>query len=144
MPWMKRQRYKKDIGLKDEYTEIFLKDRKRSAYFEQILLLNKNSGLDLSYIADQIVNKNLDLKYQSPQKLLNALSVEKNKTYASSKEIKNAADSVLKENTKAIEDLKNGKIQILGYLIGSIQKKLNGKGNINEIRRYIENALMEN
>ena len=144
MPWMKRQRYKKDIGLKDEYTEIFLKDRKRSAYFEQILLLNKNSGLDLSYIADQIVNKNLDLKYQSPQKLLNALSVEKNKTYASSKEIKNAADSVLKENTKAIEDLKNGKIQILGYLIGSIQKKLNGKGNINEIRRYIENALTEN
>ena len=144
MPWMKRQRYKEDIGLKDEYTEIFLKDRKRSAYFEQILLLNKNSGLDLSYIADQIVNKNLDLKYQSPQKLLNALSVEKNKTYASSKEIKNAADSVLKENTKAIEDLKNGKIQILGYLIGSIQKKLNGKGNINEIRRYIENALMEN
>jgi len=144
MPWMKRQRYKEDIGLKDEYTEIFLKDRKRSAYFEQILLLNKNSGLDLSYIADQIVNKNLDLKYQSPQKLLNALSVEKNKSYASSKEIKNAADSVLKENTKAIEDLKNGKIQILGYLIGSIQKKLNGKGNINEIRRYIENALTEN
>lgn len=141
MPWIKRRRYKKDLGLKDEYTEIFIKDRKRSEYFEQVLLLIKNSGLDISYIVDQIVNKNLDLKYESPEKLLNALREDKNRTYAGSDELIDASDSVLKENTKAIEDLKSGKVQIMGFLIGSIQKKLNGKGNINEIRTYIEDVL---
>ena len=143
MPWVKRLRYKKVIDLKDEYTEIFIKDRKRSEYFERVLLLNKNIGLDISYIADQMVNKNLDHKYKTPEKLLNVLNEEKNRTYASGNELVNAVKSVLKENTKALEDLKSGKVQIMGFLIGSIQKKLNGKGNINEIRKYIEGALSE-
>jgi len=57
--------------------------------------------------------------------------------YASTRRVDLAVKEVIRENAKAYEDYKNGKGQILGFLIGQVQKKLKGRGDIGKIRKII-------
>ena len=43
--------------------------------------------------------------------------------------INSLIDEVLNENTKAIEDYKNGRTNMLDYLVGQVMKKSKGKAN---------------
>jgi Asp-tRNA(Asn)/Glu-tRNA(Gln) amidotransferase B subunit len=51
--------------------------------------------------------------------------------------VEDAVRMVLSENKKAIVDYQNGKGQVIGYLIGQVQKKLMGKGEIKTVNEEL-------
>jgi len=65
LPWERRERYKKDYGIDDEATEIFVNNEKLGIYFEQVIddfendknLIKKTSNLLTSYIVGLLREK---------------------------------------------------------------------------------------
>ena len=57
--------------------------------------------------------------------------------------IEKIVDQVLQENQKAVEDLKNGKTNVLGWLMGQVMKLSQGKANPKEASAILNKKLAE-
>lgn len=123
LPSQKRKRFEETYQLPKNYIEILISDIERADYFEKAVKTVKD--FSPKAIADLIINKKFDIA-----KILKLTKVE----YADKSEVERAVRNVIEENKKAYQDYKNGKGQILGFLIGQVQKKLKGKGNVEIIR----------
>ncbi len=128
LPQEKRLRFKNSYQLPVDYVEILVTDSKRAEYFEKVVELSKDVSPKI--VADLIINKKMDKDYEEPQGLAAKILKTLNISYSSEEETQKAFKEVLAENSAVYEEYKNGKTQIFGYLVGVIQKKLNGKGNI--------------
>ena len=135
LPNEKRKRFKEEFKLPEDYVEILITDIARSNYFEDAVKLAKD--FSPKTIADLMINKKMDINFPEPQGLVAKLVELTKVEYASEEETERAIRNVIEENKKAYEDFKNGKEQVLGFLIGQIQKKLRGKGNVQKIRKEL-------
>jgi len=111
------------IDLSKEYIEILASDLNRADYFEKAVQLAPDLA---KAIADLMINKNLDKEYPEPaglvKKILEITKVE----YASEEDHMLAIQQVVIANHSVVTSYKNGKGQVIGFLIGQVQKKLNG------------------
>ena len=126
LPKQKRERLKKTYRLPNAYIEILVGDSKKADYFESAVAQIKN--VSPKTIADLIINRKLDI-----QKISKLTKVE----YVSTRRVECAVKEVIGENFKAREDYKKGKSQVIGFLIGQVQKKLKGKGDIKLISKFL-------
>ncbi len=55
--------------------------------------------------------------------------------------IKSAVEKVLKENTNAVADWRNGKKQVFGNIVGLAMKELGGRGDPKIINNFVEKLL---
>lgn len=134
----------------NEYTlsyydaEILTRDLLTAKYFEEAVILGKKDNILPKQIANFIINKKINPKKTSITKLINDVTSSSKIDDYNEEELKKIIDNTIKENQKAIIDYKNGKEQVLMFLIGQVVKKLNKKINIeiikNELERRIKNA----
>lgn len=94
-------------------------------------------------IADVMVNKKLDSQFPEPGSLVKKIVELTSVEYASVEEVENAVKSVLMENERAVVDYKNGKGEVVGFLMGMAQKKLKGKGNPSVVRDKLLEKLQK-
>jgi aspartyl-tRNA(Asn)/glutamyl-tRNA(Gln) amidotransferase subunit B len=141
LPDAKRVRFVKEFGISEYFINILVADKVRAEYFEEAAKLASKHNMKANTIADLMVNKNLDSKYEEPELMVKKLVELTKKDMASEKEIKNAIDEVISEQEKAVEDFKSGKTQVIGYLIGQVQRKLKGNGDPNILRKVLQEVL---
>jgi aspartyl-tRNA(Asn)/glutamyl-tRNA(Gln) amidotransferase subunit B len=143
LPEAKTIRFITDYKLPNDFAEILVSDRKRADYFEEVVSLGKGQKFSAKTIADLMVNKKMDENYPEPpgfvRKILELTSVE----YSSQPETEIAIIEVKAENQRAVDDYKNGKGEVVGFLIGMVQKKLKGKGNPNMVREKLLESLQK-
>jgi len=140
MPIEKRKKYEK-MGLPENYVEVLISDVDRCKYFESAVKMAKSKNIPVKLIAGVIVNQNLDQKYPEPSGLLKKLLELQNVNFVNIKEVDEAVKKVISENQKAVEDFKSGKEQVIGFLIGAVQKELKGKGMVEDIRNTLISYL---
>jgi len=137
LPQQKRERFEKDYKLSKDYVNILISDLDRANYFETCIKLAPEAT---KQIADLMINKNLDKDFPEPAGLVKKLKEITNVEYASGEELQIAINEVVSENADIVESYKNGKGQVIGFLIGQVQKILKGKGN----PKLISAKLIEN
>ncbi len=142
LPNQKRKIFKK-LNLSEHYIETLVSDKNRALYFDEAINIAKDHNISAKEIASVMVNQNMDLKYPEPAGLIKKLLEIQKADYASQKEVKGAVNVVLKQNTKAVDDYKNGKTQVVGFLIGQIQKELKGKGEVKLVQEILRKKLEE-
>jgi len=109
----------------------------RSEYFEEAAKFNNN----FKVIADLMINKNLDRDFPEPAGLVKKLVELTNVEYSSQDEVEKVVNLVVMNNQKALKDYQNGKGEVIGFLIGQVQKELRGKGNPAQVRDFLLKAL---
>jgi aspartyl-tRNA(Asn)/glutamyl-tRNA(Gln) amidotransferase subunit B len=130
LPSEKRKRFTQELKIASDFTEILVTDFPRSNYFEETLKLTKDKPeISPKFIADLMVNKKLDTQYPEPAGLVKRILEITNVEYSGQGDVEVAVEEVIAENKKAVDDYKRGKGEVVGYLIGMVQKKLKGKGN---------------
>jgi aspartyl-tRNA(Asn)/glutamyl-tRNA(Gln) amidotransferase subunit B len=129
LPQEKRERFEKEYQISKEYIEILVQDITRANYYEKACKLNNN----YKTIANLIVNKKMDETYPEPAGLIKMLVEMENKSFESAEKTELVTREVLKENPEIIKKYQNGQTQVIGFLIGQVQKKLSGKGDIKVI-----------
>lgn len=140
MPREKTFRYEK-LGLSENYIEVLVSSFDRANYFDLALSLGEKEGISAKEIAGVMVNQNLDREFKEPAGLVKKLLEIQNVDYASVDEVKEAIEKVAKENEKAVSDYKSGKVQVIGFLIGQVQKELKGKGETNVVMEALKKKL---
>lgn len=140
-PWSKRKRYVKKLRLSDEYAQILVNDYDRSIFFEELISLANKHKLNTKKLADLIINKNFDKKFTNPQELIIDVVKSQNSENASDEDTNKAVEEVLKNEAKAVEDYRKGKVNVVGFLLGMVQKKLSGKGDVATIRNLLTKQL---
>ncbi len=144
LPKQKRERFEKQYNLSKDFADILVSEKARADYFEEIMGLNvQGTSLHISpkMVADLMINKKLDSQFPEPagfvKKIIEITSIE----YAKPEEVADAAFKVLEENQKAVNDYKKGQVNVVGFLIGMVQKKLEGKGKVETIRERLLEGL---
>lgn len=137
MPQQKKERFGRLFDIPDAYLRVLIKDPFRAKYFEDSVKLAIQHKISPMTIAQLIINQQLDRKYSNPSMLIKKIIQISKRNYASESEIELATESVLKEQKKAVDDFKKGKGEVIGYLIGMVQKTLKGQGNPQEIRKHL-------
>ncbi len=140
LPEQKRKRFEKEYKLSKDYINILVSDLNRANYFESAVKF----APDLTKsIADLMINKNLDNEFPEPAGLVKKIKEITNVELAKPAEVSEAVYAVISENPDIVESYKNGKGQVVGFLIGQTQKKLNGKGNPKTISNKLIEALQK-
>ncbi len=141
LPKQKRKRFVTDYKLPNDYAEILVFDLERANYFEEAVKVSKETDLSPKIIADLIVNKKLDAEFPEPAGLIKKV-VELTKVEYSTKEaVESAVNLVIMDSEKAVTDYKNGNGNVIGFLIGMVQKRLQGKGNTQMVKEKLIERL---
>ncbi len=129
LPKIKRERFIKDYGLPENYAEILVEDKNRAEYFDSAVKAGQKENISAKTLADLIVNKNLDKEFPEAEGLIAKVVTLTKREYAGERDVEKAALEVVGEEKKAVEDYRNGKSAVLGYLMGRVQGKLKGHGD---------------
>jgi aspartyl-tRNA(Asn)/glutamyl-tRNA(Gln) amidotransferase subunit B len=144
LPQQKRERFIKDYNLSPEFTDILVSDKTRADYFETALRQAQGKPLvTAKVIADLMINKKLDAEYPEPAGLVKHILEISNVEYASIGEVENAVKSAIMTNEKAVSDYKAGNGNVVGFLMGMVQKELKGKGNPQVVREKLLEILQK-
>ena len=136
LPQQKRERFEKEYILSKDYIEILISDLSRANYFEVASKLAPNLT---KTIANAMINQNLDKNFEEPAGLVKKL-IELTKTdFSPASDVEQGIREVLSENPDVVTSYKNGKGQVVGFLIGQVQKKLSGNGD----PKLISSKLLE-
>lgn len=141
LPAQKRERFVKAFGIKPEYAYILASSKQLAEYFDKAVALGKENNIAPKTISDLIVNKKLNLEFPEPAGLVAKIVELTTRAYADTNDVQKAAEEVLSQETSAVSQYKTGKTQVIGYLIGLIQKKLKGKGNPQTVKTVIIKEL---
>ena len=137
LPQQKRERFEKQYKLPKNFIDVLVEMKARSEYFEEAAKFNNN----FKVIADLMINKNLDRDFPEPAGLVKKLVELTNVEYSSQDEVEKVVNLVVMNNQKALKDYQNGKGEVIGFLIGQVQKELRGKGNPAQVRDFLLKAL---
>ncbi|RLC29760.1 hypothetical protein DRH13_05260, partial [Candidatus Woesebacteria bacterium] len=116
----------------------------RAKYFENAVELGQKHNLSAKMIAGAIINQHLDQKYEEPAGLIRKLVSLTKKVFASEEEVEKATKKIILNEKKAVQDFRSGKENVLGFLIGAVQKELKGKGDVNFVRGLLLKTLHNN
>ncbi len=132
LPQQKRDLFQK-YGISNDFINILVAEQSRAEYFDRAVILGESNYIIPKIIADAMVNKKLDQQYPEPAGLVKKLVELSSVDYASAESVIESVKLVLQENEKAVNDFKNGNANVVGYLIGMVQKKLQGKGKVQTV-----------
>ncbi len=139
LPEQKRKRFEEQYKLSKDYIEILVSDLGRANYFEEAVKLSPDLTKS---IADLMINKQFDKKYAAAS-LVRKLKEITNVVYSNESDVISAINEVLSENPEIVISYKNGKGQVVGFLIGQVQKILQGKGDPKLISAQLMKKLNE-
>lgn len=140
LPQQKRERFEEEYKLSSDFINILVSDLNRADYFEESIRLAplaQDKGLSPKIIADLMINKKLDAEFPEPAGLVKKIVELTKVEYSSGDEVESAVNLVIMDNEKAVNDYKNGNGNVIGFLIGMVQKRLNGKGNAQTVREKL-------
>jgi len=125
----KRKNYAKKHNLPENYIEVLVQNIDRAQYFENAVELGQEHSLSTIIIAGAMINQHLDQKYEEPAGLVRKLVSLTKREFANKGEVEKAVAKTILNEKKAVKDYRSGKENVIGFLIGAVQKELKGKGD---------------
>jgi aspartyl-tRNA(Asn)/glutamyl-tRNA(Gln) amidotransferase subunit B len=145
LPDDKILRFQSDYGINRYNSEILTRERDSADYFEAAVKEGNKVDISPNQIANAIINKKVDIQTTVPGDLIKQIrSYIQNVQNELSDDDINNIEQILEENPRAVEDYKKGKTQVLGFLIGLVNKKFaEKKVNTSLIKEALENLLKD-
>ena len=142
LPDQMMERWQKDYALNEKQTKTLIKSKKKALYFETLLIAAKKENLDLNKFVNSLINSKIDYKIGDAADLV----IDRfNQLFAidevDNSEIETAIDQVLTANPDAVAKYKEGKTQIIGFLIGQSMQNIGKKVDVNAVRKVLLEKL---
>ncbi len=143
LPKEKRERFIKEYEVSASYADLLTTSVERADYFEEAIRLSRKHNVGVRAVADLMVNKNMDQEYESPSDLALKIYELTKKEYSNDISVEASVKKVLAENKDAVVKFQAGKGEVVGFLIGQVQKELKGKGDPKKIRQILLQYLQD-
>jgi aspartyl-tRNA(Asn)/glutamyl-tRNA(Gln) amidotransferase subunit B len=129
LPSQLEERYKAEYKLDSETIDFLTQTTKLVDYFSQTIEVGNKNNLTPSEIAKAIKNKKLDWEKLTPTEFITQLTSQKSSVVTDQSQLESIIKEVLSQNPDAVQKYKSGKTQIIGFLIGEVMKKSQGKAD---------------
>lgn len=168
LPAEKRKKYI-EMGLKAEDAAILVLDKQISAYFEKIaqsvdaklaanwiinelkldgiLVITPENMIELlnlienNTISGKIAKDVLVEMTESGKTAQEIVESKGLKQVGDESELNEIIDKIITENPKPFEDLKNGKTQALGFLVGQIMRETKGQADPGKVNKILKERI---
>ena len=129
LPMLPEEKIKKleGLGIKPEFARVLSSSEFPLSTLETLIATAKEKGFEPNQVASVIINKKLNIRQGKVEQILGILTETYTKEEIDPKELEVSVAAVLQEQPKAVADYKAGKIQVIGFLIGMVSKKLGKK-----------------
>lgn len=142
LPDQKAQRLMKEYGLNEASARNLVLNRKKAAFFEEVLQLSQKDNLDNQKLVNALLNKKIAFEMSDKAAVvLEKFKAANTNDNVDDKELETAINQVLKNNQDAVEKYKAGKTAVIGFLIGQVMKELGKKADVNLVRQKISSQL---
>lgn len=142
LPDQKAQRLMKEYGLNEASARNLVLNRKKAAFFEEVLQLSQKDNLDNQKLVNALLNKKIAFELSDKAAVvLEKFKAANTNDSVDDKELETAINQVLKNNQDAVEKYKAGKTAVIGFLIGQVMKELGKKADVNLVRQKISSQL---
>ena len=88
-----------------------------------------------------MINQNLDRDFPEPAGMMKKVYELLKKDYSALDAVNSAVEKVIAGNKKAVDDFQNGNGNVIGFLIGQVQKELKGKGEPKLVQQLLFDFL---
>jgi aspartyl-tRNA(Asn)/glutamyl-tRNA(Gln) amidotransferase subunit B len=132
-----------ELGLPGNYAEIISEDKDRADYFKKAMLDGSKHNISARTIADLMVNKNMDKVYPEPAGIIKKILELSEVKYTARNEVQKAVTKIINQETKAVSEYHGGKGQVIGFIIGQVQKELKGQGEPKLVASEVMKALQK-
>jgi len=141
LPDEKFKRFEQKYNLTSYDSEILTREKGLADYFEEVVKVGKKYQVLPKQIANEIINTKVNTEEIFPAKLVEIILENKKTETVDESELFSVVTSVLTENAKAVEEYKNGKENVLQFLIGQTMRKLGKKVDLNAVKSAILEKL---
>lgn len=141
LPDEKLVRFQTEYSLSPYDSEILTRDLMLADYFEEAVKVGKEHNILPKQIANEIINRKVDIDEVLPAKLIEQIKSDKKTETVDESELSSVISLVINENEKAVEEYKNGKENVLQFLIGQTMRKLEKKVDLELVKNAILKAL---
>lgn len=141
LPDKKTQRFEKEYLLPKSDLLILTKERILADYFEECANLGKKHDLSAKQIANQIINKKIDIDEILPAQLILEIIKSSAREDIDKDELRKIVKKVLEKNPKISDDYKAGKKNVLQFAIGQTLSMIGKKINTKELIKLIMEEL---
>jgi aspartyl-tRNA(Asn)/glutamyl-tRNA(Gln) amidotransferase subunit B len=141
LPKGKQARFIKDYVITDYDSEILTREKEMADYFEEAVIAGKIAKITPKQIANEIINKKVDIEKILPAELIKQIISRSQFAQIDNNELEDAIKKVMVEQEKAVNDYKNGKTEVLGFLLGMVRRKLGKPTDPAIIKKSLEGAL---
>lgn len=139
LPDIKTARFQKDYSLSAYDATILTREKEMADFFEKTVKTAKD--VTPKQIANYLINDLKLLLTQQAKDILETVRAKYHKSEMNENELQTVIDDVLKNNAKLVAEYKNGKVQVLGPLLGMTKAKLGNNADMEQIKKALEKAL---
>ena len=143
LPDEKERKFTEKYGLNPSLVDVLTEEKSLADYYEEVVKEGEKRKISPGEIAKMIVNKRFDFQNLSPTDFVKRTEEGKTKFDLEEKEIAKIVEEALRQNPKVIEDYKKGKTQVIGFLIGQVQKKALGKADPKTVQKILLEKLTD-
>lgn len=137
----KSARFEAEYGLPTADAEILTRERTLGDYFEEAVAIGVQQDVKAKKLANHIINKKIDYTNVSPADLVKQVAAENQVATIDPKELDAIATEVIAANEKAVTEFKNGKEQVIMFLVGQSMKKIGKKVDVNIVKEALLKQL---
>lgn len=141
LPDEKSKRFQDEYGLNKAQAVMLTESRQMADYFEQAVEHGKNHDIDPVQIANQIINKKINIEEVLSAKIVEEILGKKVGVISDEQELEKIAQEVINENEKSVTDYKAGKLPAIQALIGGVMRKTQGKADAGKVKEILEKLL---
>lgn len=141
LPEQKLKRFMAEFSLPEYDAEILTRDISLADFFEEAVKAGQVKEIKPKEIANFIINKKVAHPDMTPLTLIDQIAASKQTVAIDDKELENIFAEVISENPKAVEDYKNGKEQVIMFLVGQSMKKIGKKVDVTMVKEKLQKSL---
>jgi aspartyl-tRNA(Asn)/glutamyl-tRNA(Gln) amidotransferase subunit B len=141
LPQLKLERFIKIYTLPYYDAEILTREKETADYFEAAVKDGQKFSVTPKQIANALINKRAEIKDTVPSDLIKKIISTSQTIQVDADKLQVAINEVIKDNQKAVEDYKNGKENVVMFLLGQTMRKLAVKADTDMIKKLLIKKL---
>lgn len=142
LPAALKQRWQEMYGIDTKYADVLSEEKESASWADQLFAAAQKAQLNPNAVANVVVNKKVTAAVgDSVQQVLVAFTALHQTASVDEAELQHAIDAVIAENDDAAAQYKAGKVQILGFFMGQVQRKLGKKLDAQLVKTALEKSL---
>jgi len=142
LPAALKARWSTDYAIDSKYAQVLSEEKETASWADQIFAAAAKQNVKPNAIANAIVNKKISAVVSDEvERVIVAFVALNQHERVDEAELTQIVSSVVSENADAVAQYKAGKVQVLGFLMGQVQKKIGKKVDVQIVKSALKNAL---